>query len=33
MLAADGKPHVPDRDLFLKIQRDVIEKLAKADLI
>lgn len=33
MLTPEGNPHVPDRDLFLKMQRDVIDKLGKADVI
>lgn len=33
MLGADGKPRVPDREMFVKMQRDVIEKLAKAGVI
>jgi predicted amidohydrolase len=33
MLGADGAPQVPERDQFLKMQRDVIEKLAKAGVI
>ncbi len=28
-----GQPQVPDRDQFLQMQRDVIEKLSKAGVI
>jgi predicted amidohydrolase len=33
MLGPDGKPQVPEREHFLKMQREVIEKLAKAGVI
>ncbi len=33
MLGPDGRPQVPEREQFLKMQRDVIEKLAKSGVI
>ena len=32
-MLSHGQPQVPDRDQFLKMQRDVIEKLSKAGVI